>query len=519
MRLLLMRLEGRAVGVHLVEHPGQRLTLDGVRGVHQSPRLEFPDPGCRARHQRIKRRRSIVITQIEPHHQSEHDDSSHQDAQEVPAETKGSSAAKASRPAGATRVFTRSAAPPSRHTQRVSHGLPPSIRRLTVDYENRRVEVETEHETLAQGLEHAHGVEQIRRASYEPASREMSMLMITGQTVTVEVHDPELTDQASGRPVVYLDQCHWINLARSVFQPDKVTTAAELSASNMLLDLAKARRIILPISSGHALESTQTVGRWREHLAATMIGTSRGWQMRHPLKVRRDELLKQMVGYMWGSDVADSAPPVFTLEPNQMLESHGSISASDLPPEVAYLTECLSSISAIFATLVEDESFANAEGRHIATAWADSHANLAQLLSSDKRARAKAREITLGRVISDLHPDIAAAFHAACLSDEDAQDWLLQAETSFPKMPSLGYMREAIHVRLMNAGDNWVRNDLVDMVYLSCAAGYADVVVAEKKAGDYLKRAGRTLGRPTEAITTSLAQAVSRLDGMLPSTA
>lgn len=49
-RLLLMRIERGAIGVHLVEHPSQRITLDTVRRVHQRSRLTLRDPLRRTLH-------------------------------------------------------------------------------------------------------------------------------------------------------------------------------------------------------------------------------------------------------------------------------------------------------------------------------------------------------------------------------------------------------------------------------------------------------------------------------------
>ncbi|MFC5107622.1 hypothetical protein [Kibdelosporangium philippinense] len=78
-------------------------------------------------------------------------------------------------------------------------------------------------------------------------------------------------------------------------------------------------------------------------------------------------------------------------------------------------------------------------------------------------------------------------------------------------VPFVGTVYEATHVRLRNAGDAWNSHDLTDVFYLACASAYADVVVCEKKAGDYLTRAWR--GRNGGArLVTSLAAAVASLE-------
>jgi hypothetical protein len=71
-------------------------------------------------------------------------------------------------------------------------------------------------------------------------------------------------------------------------------------------------------------------------------------------------------------------------------------------------------------------------------------------------------------------------------------------------------MHAATHTRLRNAGDTWHSHDLNDMLYLACASAYADIVVCEKKAADYLTRAWRDRigGAP---LVTSLSALVERL--------
>jgi hypothetical protein len=56
-------------------------------------------------------------------------------------------------------------------------------------------------------------------------------------------------------------------------------------------------------------------------------------------------------------------------------------------------------------------------------------------------------------------------------------------------MPYGGRLYEVLYHRLRNADDTWERNDLIDMNFLCCAAGYADIVVGEKQTTEYLRRA------------------------------
>jgi DNA-binding CsgD family transcriptional regulator len=68
---------------------------------------------------------------------------------------------------------------------------------------------------------------------------------------------------------------------------------------------------------------------------------------------------------------------------------------------------------------------------------------------------------------------------------------------------------DALSVRLLNRA-RWEPNDLVDMLYLSCAAAYADGVAAERTAARYLDTAWS--GRPDPCpVVPTLHQLVAHL--------
>jgi len=50
---------------------------------------------------------------------------------------------------------------------------------------------------------------------------------------------------------------------------------------------------------------------------------------------------------------------------------------------------------------------------------------------------------------------------------------------------------EITHIRLCNPQDLCTENDLIDLLFLSCAAASADFVVAERKATHMLRQAVR----------------------------
>ncbi len=92
---------------------------------------------------------------------------------------------------------------------------------------------------------------------------------------------------------------------------------------------------------------------------------------------------------------------------------------------------------------------------------------------------------------------------ASGLSPETFADWLRSdAEDDIAAAPYLGRMRDVIHFRLRNADDRWQPNDLIDMLFLPCAAAYADIVMAERKTGDYLERAERSRCDGARVVTS-----------------
>ncbi|XVV15105.1 hypothetical protein ACQP2X_12405 [Actinoplanes sp. CA-131856] len=71
---------------------------------------------------------------------------------------------------------------------------------------------------------------------------------------------------------------------------------------------------------------------------------------------------------------------------------------------------------------------------------------------------------------------------------------------SISELPATGLLRELTYERHLNVGATWRRNDLTDMMYLSFAIGYADVVVRERHMRTALHQSLRSLGRSTQVF-------------------
>ncbi|HVA19653.1 MAG TPA: hypothetical protein VMU55_05735 [Solirubrobacteraceae bacterium] len=156
-------------------------------------------------------------------------------------------------------------------------------------------------------------------------------------------------------------------------------------------------------------------------------------------------------------------------------------------PEASRRVACAVSI---YSTLVEPERLESAEGEDMAERWAAKH----HVLALDMRERGTAKkdipDVAWAMLLSDLKHEIAEAAMGARVSVADAMKWLENdALNDLAGMPYLARHYELIRQRLSNADDRWEGNDLTDVNFLACAAGYADVVVGEKKMSEYLRRA------------------------------
>ena len=344
------------------------------------------------------------------------------------------------------------------------------------------------------------------RAAFDFTSNTLSFEVPHGNKLIVEVGAAGPANGAPpGRPVVYLDQLHWVSLARQRYTPEKLSETTA-NAATTLIQLADAQRVLLPLSAGHLAEMGTLKGRWREHLGLTIMALSRGWQMRNPVSVRTTEFVLAMRGDL------PRAPDVFTLEPEVLFAaSKPSEPASDLPPPFDHLLPRITWAAAIYATVLANEAVDMREGHEAAERWADGFPRLAKYMREHKTSAEHARINTLGRLIADLGDETAVAAQRAGLSPQQYSTWLRdELSDRLREMPYVGRLHETLYHRLRNADDKWERNDLIDMNFLSCAAGYADIVVGEKQTSEYLRRAV-SLSAPGAAVCRTLPEALAAL--------
>jgi hypothetical protein len=300
---------------------------------------------------------------------------------------------------------------------------------------------------------------------------------------------------ASRLPVVYLDQCHWITLARAAKAPDKINPAEEHKAADYILDLARRDRLILPLSMAHMTETAKAGNTpRRKHLADMMLSLYAGWHMRHPMAVQSLEVRRAISGetpVLLRNEIFNRRPgtPFLQYKPPDLQDSA-------LPRWAQALIQSLSWRNA-WHDVLRSGTYEDAEliaAADIGERWARSHQELSTYLSEHPANRDLCL-VAVVRTIADLNLDLTGlvANDGTVVLDSGQRLSLDHLVQFFEQLPYVGRIMEMTHQRIRNAQDEWTAHDLNDMMYLSCAAAYADFVVAERKATHLLQQcASRT---------------------------
>lgn len=302
-----------------------------------------------------------------------------------------------------------------------------------------------------------------------------------GETVTVEVYNPfDRGYNKLGRPVIYLDQKLWVRLSQTMHSPRKMTPQGDLGACRKIIELARAGKIILPISHGHLIETCG--GAERLKLALLMLELSRGWMMRDPSKVRDIELIRIMPAN-WSINVPregdDSNSDTFTLEPFAILPSiHDPHKDERRHPSTA-----IGNSLTWVATLLDEFG----EDRHIqrdrapSDAWAEAANDFMDELVALKVIE---RDTEVHRVLVSELSDSLEGMTGSVLP----RDFLSSKESksAIAGMPYFSRYYDYMRRRLKNPQHRFEGNDFIDIGYLTCASAYADFVVTEKQAKSFL---------------------------------
>ena len=360
---------------------------------------------------------------------------------------------------------------------------------LTVNYESGEILVR-----LADGTENrerseaAAGSSEFRSSTIYPQAGLLELVAVGGDKLMVELAgDGPADGPRANRTVIYLDQNMWRQIVDALNTPEAVRDG-ELEPTLDLIGLAKQGRVLLPLSAGHMMETGPLYGERRVAVATQMISLSRGWVMTHPLIVRFVELLALF------QEVPAATPELnicrfgldyrlFFSEPQQSVDW-------DTPDETARrLIDSVSGIQAIMAVLLEDEAEQSIAGQESTQNWATEMSSFAVRLASERVPKEHRRAWTLDVVLGDLAHDVNKVAVLKSISVDDFDEWRrLRADDELARMPAVGRYREILHHRLLDPKRRWLTSDLIDLVFLCSAAGYADHVVCEKRTGNDLRR-------------------------------
>ncbi|MER6824840.1 hypothetical protein ABT352_02470 [Streptosporangium sp. NPDC000563] len=352
----------------------------------------------------------------------------------------------------------------------------------------------------------------VRRAVYSFANNTLIATLARGEEATIEIQPSGVSDPRLGRLVIYLDQCHWSALSRHLYNPTDAR-GVDKKAAETVIELVRQKKIILPISSGHFIETTVTYNDKRQNIAATMLEFSRGWQMRHPFRIWRNEIAT--VFSMRYGNSEHYSPPVFTLEP-EALSRKLQLSTKkgfdeDLPEDFDHLLRCLTAAISNYDILMDPNRIERGE----ITKWVEHFQEVSKMFKDEGLNAKKRYATTKGLVVIDLINEVQIAAAETNTSRTQLEDWFGgKYQEDLSKMPSLGLYADALNVRLSNSNTKWVDNDFIDILFLTCATAYADLVVGEKAATNYLSRAWGD--RPASApVVKNLSELVDILPALL----
>lgn len=350
----------------------------------------------------------------------------------------------------------------------------------------------------------------IARVTYLPADDLVRFLTVRGDEVVAEMPPAGDASPLDGRPVVYLDQKDWSLLANSVHEPSRVA-ADDRAAARTLVELAEAGRVVLPMSSAHMTETCKWADRDRRYrLALTITGLSRGWQMRSPLALRTHELRRSLLSTLRG---ADPGPvEAFTLEPDALYPPDAAARSRrfgrEFPPDLAGALDALTSVAAMFDTILDAEAITPGA----ILGWVERQRHFTESLAEVAGSRSVRDRMVDGFFLVDAVPELEAVLASEGIALEEVEGWIERHQDGeVAGMPSMGLFREVLRGRHLNPGSTWESNDLTDMMYLCCAAGYADHVVGERSTIAQIEEAAARLGR-----TVSVHRRIRDLIPLLP---
>jgi hypothetical protein len=358
------------------------------------------------------------------------------------------------------------------------------------------------------------GASNLHRVAFDVGAGRLTVSMTGEAQAVVELRRLGASAEAlrAGRPTVYLDQNHWSTLA-AVRHGERPARTEEIGPARRLMELVEAEEVLLPVSAGHLVETTPLHGPRRVALAGTVLALGRGWQMRNPLHVRVDEVARAL------TRSEPAAAEIFAPGADGFFATQHGGALEQGPPNAdasqALLRETLRASTALlglYEAIIDEEAIKDEGGRAeaAATSWASKLGELARRMREANESASMVRRVAYANLQIDMMDDIIRASALAGVSPKEAIKRLNADDDPIGRAPFLGQMRQMMFMRMRNAGQRWEANDLVDIMFLCCAAAYGDVVVAERRTVGYLRQARQP--PPHAKTATSLREALELLD-------
>jgi hypothetical protein len=218
-------------------------------------------------------------------------------------------------------------------------------------------------------------------------------------------------------------------------------------------------------------------------------------QFRDPLHLR-DLELRRALGERYGRPGTE-LPEAVTLEPNALHAirtepESDSEDETEFPEDVEWSIHAMRHAVGILDTLLDAEPVPMA----MPNGWRLEFQSFAKFLSDNPTGVDMKRQRTHAKFMADLGMELAKAAHGVGISPQQMSDWALNcSDGDLHQMPALGIFREVLHEKLCNVNLRWHDNDLVDMMYLTSAAGYCDHVVAERSHASHIQNAIKRHGQ------------------------
>lgn len=315
--------------------------------------------------------------------------------------------------------------------------------------------------------------------------------------IVTEGFNPASPPPFNGRPSVYLDQNRWRTVADVLHDPARVKDLNERRAAQDLIRLANDGGVVLPLSTGHLIETAGLWGDRRYEIGVAMAQLAGGWQMRNPLDLWKHEVDRSIRMLLGLKESAPVLHPIVT-EPGALFGRDTSLGITNQTPDLDKFMAMLTMPSVILDLLIDPDRIP----KDPLTRWVTHHAAITARIHSENLPKEQRRRLARRRYWNENIGYYAAAYRRLMGSTDFPTFSDGELARLFADSPMVGLLSELFIRRFVDHLSRWERNDLIDMFYLSSAAGYANYVCAEARTGTQLRGAQRTLGRPETVFTT-----------------